>query len=159
MTGNKRDLVITRVFNAPRELVWRAWTDPRILKKWWGPRGVTNPTCEWDARPGGKINIVMLAGKELGNFAGQKWPMNGTFREVTPQSRLVYTSNALDDIKDVLIETEVTIDFEDLRGKTKMRLHIVVTKADEKKAAFALQGMEVGWNQQIDKLNEELVNS
>ncbi len=155
MANDRKELVITRTFNAPRELVWRAWTDQNMIKRWWGPRGVTNPTCEWDARPGGKINIVMLAGKELGDFAGQKWPMTGTFREVTPQSRLVYTANALDDVKDILLETETTVDFEGLGGKTKMKIHIVVTKAGPK-AAFALQGMEVGWNQQIDKLGEML---
>jgi uncharacterized protein YndB with AHSA1/START domain len=152
-----KELIITRVFDAPRELVWKAWTDPKLLKKWWGPKGVTNPTCEWDARPGGKIHIVMLAGKELGSFAGQKWPMTGTFREVTPQRRLVYTSNALDDVKDILVECENTVEFEEIGGKTKMRLHIVVTKAGPK-AEFALKGMEVGWNQQIDKLGEELRN-
>lgn len=51
--------------DAPRAMVWKAWTDPRIVTKWWGPRGVTVSTCEVDARRGGKIDIVMLAGKEL----------------------------------------------------------------------------------------------
>ncbi len=155
MANDRKDLVITRIFNVPRDKVWKAWTDPKLLKRWWGPKGVTNPTCEWDARPGGKINIVMLAGKELGSFAGQKWPMTGTFHEVTPQRRLVYTANALDDVKDILIETENTIDFKELGSRTKMRLHIAVTKADAK-AGMALQGMEMGWNQSIDKLDEEL---
>lgn len=154
--SNNKELTITRVFDAPRELVWKAWTDPKILEKWWGPRGVTNPVCEWNAKPGGNINIVMLAGKELGNFAGQKWPMTGTFKEVTPQSRIVYISNALDDVKNIMLEAETTVDFEELEKKTKMNLHVIVTKADEKKAAFALQGMEMGWNQSIDKLQEEL---
>jgi uncharacterized protein YndB with AHSA1/START domain len=152
---NKKELTITRIFDAPRGLVWKAWTDPQLLKKWWGPKGVTKPTCEWDARPGGKIYVVMLAGKELGNFAGQKWPMDGIFKEVTPQSRLVYSSNALDDVKRILIETENTVDFEDLGGKTRMKLHIVVKKAGPG-SEFALQGMEMGWTQSIDKLSEEL---
>ncbi len=151
----KRELTIMRVFDAPRELVWKAWTDQNIVKRWWGPRGVTNPTCEFDARPGGRIKIVMLAGKELGTFAGQKWPMKGTFREVVPQSRLMFTSDAIDDVKDILVQTEVTVDFEELEGKTRMKLHILVTKAGPK-AAMALQGMETGWNQQVEKLGEEL---
>jgi uncharacterized protein YndB with AHSA1/START domain len=152
----KKDLKITRVFDAPRELVWKAWTDEKQIAKWWGPRGVTNPTCVWDAKPKGKISIIMLAGKELGNFAGQKWPMAGTFREVTPQSRIVFVSNALDDVKNILIESEVTVDLEELGKKTKLMLHIVVTKVDEERAAFALQGMEAGWTQSIDKLGEAL---
>jgi uncharacterized protein YndB with AHSA1/START domain len=155
MVENRKELVITRVFNAPRKVVWKAWTDPKILKKWWGPRGVTNPTCKWDAKPGGKINVVMLAGKELGSYAGQKWPMTGTFREVTPESRLVYIAEALDDVKDILIETENTMELEELGNKTKMKFHIVVTKAGPK-AEMAMQGMEMGWNQSIEKLGEEL---
>lgn len=158
MAESKRELTITRTFDAPLEMVWKAWTDPKMVKKWWGPKGVTNPVCEWDARPNGKINIVMLAGKELGDFAGQKWPMTGTFREVTPKSRIVYASDALDDVKDIMIVAETTIDFEKLEGKTKMNLHIIVTKMNGPKAEFAIQGMEAGWNQQIDKLTEMLKN-
>jgi uncharacterized protein YndB with AHSA1/START domain len=127
------------------------------LQKWWGPKGVTNPICEWDARPGGKIYIVMLAGKELGPAEGMKWPTKGTFKEVNPQSRLVFVGGALDDVdrdSDTFIENEVTVDFEDLGGKTKMNLHVVITKAQGPKASGALQGMTEGWNQQIDKLNE-----
>ena len=65
--SSKRELTITRTFDAPRELVWKAWTDPKMLERWWGPRGVTNPTCEFDATKGGEIYIVMEAGKELGS--------------------------------------------------------------------------------------------
>lgn len=152
-----KELTITRTFDAPREIVWKAWTDPNLIQKWWGPRGVTNPTCEWDARPGGEIYIIMLAGKELGPAAGMKWPMKGTFREVTPQSRLVFVGGALDDVdrgSNTFLEHQVTVDFEDLGNKTKMNLHIVVTKVEGSKAQGALQGMEMGWNQQIDKLIE-----
>ncbi len=154
-TEPKKELTLTRIFNAPRDMVWKAWTDPKLIEKWWGPRGVTNPICEWDARPGGLIHIVMLAGKDLGNFEGQKWPMKGTFREVTPKSRIVYESTALDDVQDILIEHESTIDFQDLGDKTKMTMHIVITKTGPK-AAFAIQGMQDGWNQCLDKLAEEL---
>jgi uncharacterized protein YndB with AHSA1/START domain len=153
----KKELTITRIFDASRDLVWKAWTDQKILQKWWGPRGVTNPICEWDARPGGKIYIVMLAGKELGPAVGMKWPMKGTFKEVIPQSRLVFVGGALDDVdrgSDTFFEHEVTVDFEDLGGKTKMNLHVVITKAEGPKAPAALQGMTEGWNQQIDKLSE-----
>ncbi|HYT14944.1 MAG TPA: SRPBCC domain-containing protein, partial [Burkholderiales bacterium] len=58
---NERTVVITRVFDAPRELVWRAWTDPRHMAQWWGPQGFTNPVCEMDVRPGGALRIVMRA--------------------------------------------------------------------------------------------------
>ncbi len=156
-----RELSITRTFDAPRKLVWKAWTDPKLLAKWWGPRGVTNPTCEWNARPGGQIYIVMLAGKELGPAEGMKWPMKGTFKEVVPQSRLVYTSGALDDLdrgSDTFIEQTVTIEFEEVGDKTKMNLHLVVTKSEGPKSSSAIRGMTMGWNQQLEKLADQLRN-
>lgn len=154
-----KKLKITRVFDAPRELVWKAWTDPELVAKWWGPSGVTNPTCEWDARPGGKIYIVMLAGKELGPAEGMKWPMKGTFTEVVPQSRIVYTSGALDDVdrdSNTFVEQTVTVQLEEMGDKTRMNLHIVVTKTEGPKAPSAIKGMTMGWNQQIDKLAEHI---
>ncbi len=153
----KRELNITRTFDAPLELVWNAWTDPKIVARWWGPRGVTNPTCEVDARPGGKINIVMLAGKELGPAAGMKWPMIGTFKEVKPQSRLVITGGAADEVQNIFLETEVVVDFKESGEKTMMNIHVVVTKINNaERAMAAIKGMEAGWNQQTDKLGEEL---
>lgn len=157
----KKELTIIRTFNAPRELVWKAWTDPKIVAKWWGPKGVTTPICEWDARQGGKIYIVMLAGRELGPLEGVKWPMKGTFIEVVPQSRLVYTAGALDDVdrqSDTFIEQRVTIDFEDLGESTRINLYVEITKSKGPKATSAIEGMTMGWNQQVDKLAEELIN-
>jgi uncharacterized protein YndB with AHSA1/START domain len=155
----RKELTITRIFDAPRAIVWRAWTDPEMVTKWWGPRGVTTPTCEVDARRGGKINIVMLAGKELGPAAGQEWPMTGTFEEVMPQDRLVYTASALQDRKGsrALLETRTTVTFDDLHGKTKLTVHILLTRSsDAPEAKFAIQGMEGGWSQSLDKLGEAL---
>jgi uncharacterized protein YndB with AHSA1/START domain len=151
-----KSLTITRIFDAQREPVFKAWTDPKLIEKWWGPRGVTNPVCEWDARPSGSIHIVMLAGKELGDLKGQKWPMKGTFNEVIPPKRIVYTASAIEDEDgNPQLENKVTIMLEDLGGKTKMMLHIVVTKAGPGTEG-PLSGMEMGWNQNIDKLGEEL---
>ncbi len=150
----KHDLTITRLLDAPIEHVWQAWTDPAELQKWWGPRGVTNPTCEWDAQPGGKINVVMLAGSDLGELAGQEWPMTGEFHEVVSHQKLVYTAVAIVDGKPVL-ETLDTVTFEDQGGKTKLTLHVAVTKTTPE-AEGPLAGMEMGWNQSIDKLTEYL---
>ena len=55
----EHQLRITRVFDAPREVVFKAWTDPQLLAQWWGPKGFTNPVCELDARPGGAIRVHM----------------------------------------------------------------------------------------------------
>ena len=151
-----KSLIITCIFDAPRELVFKAWTDPKLIEKWWGPRGVTNPICKLDAGPGGAIHIVMLAGKDLGDLEGQEWPMKGTFDEIIRPERIVFTSSAIED-KDgnPQLEQKVTIMFEDLEGKTKMTLHVVVTKAGPGTEG-PLSGMKIGWNQSIDKLGEEL---
>ncbi len=151
---SKKELTLTRVFDAPRELVFKAWTDPELVQQWWGPRGVTNPTCEWEARPGGNIHIVMLAGEELGSFKGQEWPMTGEFKEVQGPEKLVFVANAIVDGKAVM-ENLTTVTFEEKDGKTQMTVHIVVTKTTPE-AAGPLQGMEMGWNQQLDKLGEFL---
>jgi uncharacterized protein YndB with AHSA1/START domain len=145
------ELTINRLFSAPREQVFKAWTDPTLVAKWWGPHGVTNPTCEVDARPGGKINIVMLAGEELGELKGAEWPMEGVFQEVTPPEKLVYSSSAIMDGKPIL-QTINTVTFEEAgNNQTMMTLHVVVTEATAE-AEAPLAGMNMGWSQSVDKL-------
>lgn len=150
----KKELTLTRSFDADRETVWKYWTDPKLVQQWWGPTGVTNPTCEWDAVPQGKIHIVMLAGSELGPMAGQEWPMTGTFEELQKPEKIVFLSEAIMNGKSVL-ETRTIVTFEDENGKTKMTVHIEVTKTTPE-AAGPLQGMEMGWNQQLDKLVQNI---
>jgi uncharacterized protein YndB with AHSA1/START domain len=145
-----RQLTIERLIKAPREQVFKAWTDPTLVAQWWGPDGVTNPVCELDVRPGGAIDIVMLAGPELGEMQGSKWPMSGVFKEVTSPSKLVYLSSAVMDGKPIL-ECLNTVVFEDQGDKTKLTLQVVVTKATPE-AEGPLAGMFAGWNQSIGKL-------
>lgn len=149
MEENK-ELTLTREFNASRELVWKYWTDPTLIQEWWGPNGVTNPTCVWEARPNGEIHIVMLAGEELGPMAGQEWPMTGKFEELDEPTKLVFTANAIVNEKPIL-EHRTTVTLDEVDGKTTMTVHIVVTMVTPE-AAGPLQGMEMGWNQQLDKL-------
>jgi len=149
---NEKTIIIERVFNAPREKVWRAWTDPAELAEWWGPKGVTTPECRVDARVGGEIYAVMLAGPELGPMKGQRWPMQGVFKEVVENEKLVFANNAVAEDGTVLIEGETTVLFEDTGvGKTKMTLIARgVGKAPE--APQMLAGMQQGWSESIDKL-------
>ena len=150
MTDNNHELTIVRVFDAPKELVFKAWTDPELLTKWWGPEGVTTPVCKMDARPGGEIDIVMLAGEELGDLKGSEWPMKGTVKEVVPDEKLVYESSAIMDSKPIM-DTTSTVTFDDEDGKTKLTLHVQVTRVTPE-AEGPLSGMQMGWNQSIDKL-------
>src|SRR5690606_35626971 len=85
-----KDMTITRMFGAPRELVFAMWTDAKHIQQWWGPRMFTNPRVEIDARPGGKMNIDMLGPD------GVIYPDVGVFEEVVEPERLVFTSSAVD---------------------------------------------------------------
>lgn len=158
---NTKELVITRVFDASRERVWRAWTDPAELAVWWGPQGVTTPECAVDVRVGGALRIVMLAGSELGVLAGQRWPMQGVFQEVVEpdpsnpsgEAKLVFTNQAIDEGGTVLIDGVTTVSFMDYGGKTKMTLTTTAT-AVAPQAKQMIAGMEAGWTQSIDKLEQ-----
>ena len=79
----ERELVITRVYDAPRELVFRAWTDPKHMARWWGPKHFTNRVEQMDVRPGGAWRIVMCAPD------GSEYPAQGVYREIVPPERLV----------------------------------------------------------------------
>lgn len=149
MTDLQKELTLTREFTAPVNMVFKAWTDQELVKQWWGPNGVTNPICEVNPIVGGTMHIVMLAGEELGPLKGQEWPMTGTFNEIEENKKIVFTGNAIVNNKPVL-ETLTTVTFEEANGKTKITVHIVVTKTTPE-AAGPMSGMEMGWNQQLDK--------
>jgi uncharacterized protein YndB with AHSA1/START domain len=145
----RRELVITRILQAPRDLVFQAWTDPAHLAQWFGPKGYTIPACEVDARPGGALRIVMQAPD------GTQHPMKGVFREVIEPERLVFTNIALDAKGNMLLEGLTTVTFADEGAATKMTL----TTSMEGAAGVVermLDGMEAGWSQSFDKLAEYL---
>ena len=145
-----KEMTTSRILNAPRELVFKVWTEPQHLAQWWGPRGFTNPVCELDLKPGGKIRIHM----DHPDFPNHL--MTGVFHEVIAPERLVFTSKAFENEDGVApLEIFNTVTFEDHNGKTKLTVHAVVTKATPKMAG-ALAGMDMGWSQSLDKLNEYL---
>ena len=113
-------VTLLRVFDAPRELVWKAWTDPKMMAQWFGPRGFTNPVCELDVRVGGSLLIVMRGPD------GQDYPMKGEFREVVAPERLIFTNIATDHDGNHLLEGETTVTFTEKGGKTTLTGHIVV---------------------------------
>lgn len=145
----ERALVMTRVFDAPRELVFRAWTDPEHLAQWWGPEGFTNPVCEFDARPGGAIRIHMRAPD------GTVYPMTGVVREITPPKRLVFASAAVDQDGKHLLEALATVRFAVQGDKTKLTLEIRGV-AVAPVAVQYLEGMEAGWTQSLVRLTRYL---
>ena len=141
----EREITITRVFDAPRALVFKAWTDAAQVAQWWGPKGFTNPVCEVDARVGGALHIHMRAPD------GNIYPMKGEFREIVPPERLVFTNNALDAAGHPIIKGLTTVTFAEAGGKTTLTLHTRGSAMTEQAAGY-LQGMEMGWTMSIDKL-------
>jgi uncharacterized protein YndB with AHSA1/START domain len=152
-----QELRLTRILGAPRGLVFKAWTDPEQVARWWGPRGFTNPVCELDARVGGWIRIDMRGPN------GAIYPMKGLFHEVVEPERLVFTSTALEDAGGKpLFEILNTVTFEDFHGITKLTLHAKLVTKDfvlTPQVAMALAGMEQGWSESLYRLADELDNS
>jgi uncharacterized protein YndB with AHSA1/START domain len=139
-------VTLTRIYDAPRALVWRAWTDPKHMAQWFGPRGFT-AHCELDVRVGGAFRIVMHG------CDGNDYPMKGTFREIVPPERLVFSNVAVDNDGNHLLEGETTVILEEESGKTKLTLH-TYAKGLVPIAPQMLAGMEAGWSQGLDKLAE-----
>jgi len=154
-TANETErMVITRIFDAPRELVWKAWTDPQYVMQWWGPKGFTAPVCKIDFRVGGKFLCCMRSPD------GQEGWNAGEYHEIVPYERIVssmYFSDpdgnkidpaqlgieheAIEDARDVTL-------FEDLGdGRTKLTFI-----GNEPMESAKNSGQLEGWNQILDKL-------
>jgi uncharacterized protein YndB with AHSA1/START domain len=144
----KQDLVLTRVFDAPRELVFRAWTDPKHLAQWFGPHGFTNPVCDVDLRPGGEWRHVMRGPD------GNDYPMLAVFQEVVRPERLVFMTY-VPNRKKSLFEILNTVTFAEQGGKTKLIVEAKVLKSTPE-AAPMLAGMEEGWTQSLERLAKHL---
>ncbi len=124
---NTKDIVITRTFDLPLDRIWQAWTEPESFKKWWGPKDFTCPECTIDLRVGGKT-LACMRSKD-----GKDFWSTGTFLEIVPKKRLVYEDNFSDEKGNTVSpsyygmpgewnDVLVTVEFEDLNGKTKMDL-------------------------------------
>ena len=132
-----REFTITRVLDAPRELVWQAWTDPEHMSRWFGPHGFTTPlaTVTMDVRPGGTFEFTMVSDDD-----GNEIPSGGTFLEVVEPERLVW--------RDRDVDLLVTVTFAELGDRTEMTCHVVGRTGGA--AAYD------GWSTMFDKLGELL---
>jgi uncharacterized protein YndB with AHSA1/START domain len=162
--AEERDFVITRVFNAPRELMFRAWTEPRHMARWWGPHEFTNPVCDMDVRPGGAYRIVMRGAD------GTDYPITGVFREVVPPERLVLTMDCSEhpEAWHDLVQPNrrpdetnpagvmlSTVTFEAVGAKTLLTVRMRLASPATRDAMLKM-GMTEGWSQSLDRLEDLL---
>lgn len=145
MTATERELVITRVFDAPRDLVWSAWTEPERIKQWSAPKGFTIPVAEGELRPGGAWKSCMRKpdGTDL-------W-LAGVYREIDEPKRLVFTHAWLDEHGDPGPETLVTVTFVERGGKTEMTFRQSGFDSTDSR-----DGHAGGWNECFDRLDKLL---
>jgi uncharacterized protein YndB with AHSA1/START domain len=155
-TGNsanppaERTLTTSRVFDAPRDLVYRAWTDPKQVAKWFPPDQFSAPVCELDVRPGGVLRIHMRGDDDAGDFAGLVFPGRGVYREVVPNERLSFTFEG-EGQGSAPPPILMTVIFEDQGRKTKITIHQTaetVAGYDELVKTGATEGLR----QSLDKL-------
>jgi uncharacterized protein YndB with AHSA1/START domain len=141
----QRELVITRLLNAPRELVFKAWTDPERAIKWWGPVNYPAVHLAMDVRPGGAWRICLRSTE-----GGPDLWQGGVFREVVECERLVFTF-AWEEEGERGLETLVTVTFADEGGKTRLMFRQVPFQSIEQR-----DGHGWGWNSTFDRLEEGL---
>lgn len=149
--GEKKELNLSRSFDARRELLFKSWTDKNYFPKWWGPNGFTTPVCDLEVRAGGNIYI------EMQGPDGERYPSKGNFREILEPRRIVFSMAPLDENGNALFETLNTVTLEDDEGRARLSLHIEITKITEKAAPY-LQGIEQGWSQTLDRLSKFTAN-
>ena len=141
------ELVIMRVFNAPRDLVWKAWTDPEHAVQWWGPKDYPATHLEMDVRAGG-VWKGQLRSVEDGRLLSHR----GVFRDVAPPERLVFTF-AWNEDGERGLETLVTITFADQNGKTLMTFRQIPFQSAEER-----DGHRGGWTSAFDRFDEQLMD-
>lgn len=145
LDGDPRAIVGVRVFDAPRELVFAAWTDPEHLAQWWGPNGFTTTTHAFDFRAGGVWRFVMHGPD------GRDYQNRVTFDEIVSPERIVYHHGGGDDVEPVQFRTTVT--FEDLGGKTRLTLRGVFPSAEERARVIREYGADKGMEQTLARLS------
>ncbi|HEY4473203.1 MAG TPA: SRPBCC domain-containing protein [Stellaceae bacterium] len=139
--AGQRELTITRVFDAPREVVFAAWTDPKQAARWWGPQGFTTISCEMDVRVGGAYRACMRSPE------GTRHCRRGVYREIVTPERLVFTYAWEDDAENLGHETVVTVTFAGLGGgKTRLTLHQAVFET-----MAARDSHQAGWTSCLER--------
>jgi uncharacterized protein YndB with AHSA1/START domain len=148
MNNDPREIVVTRVFDAPRELVFETWTDRDRIGHWWGPRGFTTTTHEMDVRPGGVWRFIMHGPD------GIDYPNRIRYSEVAPPARLAYIHDTGEENDPHEFHTTVT--FEERGGQTELTMRTRFASAEARDYVVREVGAIEGANQTLDRFGEEL---
>jgi len=143
-----REILMSRLLNAPRELVFKAWTEPEHVAQWWGPTGFTNTIHEMEVKPGGVWRFIMHAPD------GRDYPNKIVFIEVVKPERLVYRHAGDADTEPV--NFHVTVTFEKQGDKTLLTMRMVFESAAELDRVDREYGAIEGAKQHVDRLEEYL---
>jgi uncharacterized protein YndB with AHSA1/START domain len=141
-----RELVVTRVIDAPRALVFRAWTQPEHIARWWGPRGFTTTFCQMDVRVGGAYRCCMRSPQGTDH-----WKV-GVYREIVEPERIVFTFAWADADGNAGHELLTTVTFDDERGKTKLTLRQSVFETRERRDDHVS-----GWTSCLERFGEYML--
>ncbi|MDB6123457.1 MAG: polyketide cyclase [Pedosphaera sp.] len=139
--SSERELIITRIFDAPRSLVFKVWTQPEHLARWFGPKNFTLPFCEMDFRPGGSYRFCMRSPEGIDCWV---W---GKYREIVEPERMVFTWNREDENGNLWSKTVVTVTFAEHEGKTKFTLYQALFEKVEYRDEH-----NVGWSECVERL-------
>ncbi|MFD1177335.1 SRPBCC domain-containing protein [Paenibacillus puldeungensis] len=158
---NDRVLMLERVFDAPRDLVFKMFKEPEHLKHWWGPKGWELPVCSVDFRPGGVWHYCMkCVDQNQGDFYGMESWGKSVYKEIVePEliSQIDYFSDAEGNTNESMPSTEITIEFIDLGGRTKLVSRAEYVSAEALKTVMdmgMLQGITETWKRLEEHLNE-----
>lgn len=144
-----REIVITRIFDAPRELVWEAWTDPKHVVQWWGPTGFTTTIEKMDVRPGG-VWIHVMRGPD-----GTDYPNKSVFTEVVRPERIVF-SHGGGKKGGPAAQFQATWTFEALGDKSRVTIHMLFPTASDRDRVAKEYGAIEGGKQTLERLAEHL---
>lgn len=143
--ANKTEVTLTRVLNAPRELVYDVWTDPEHMKQWCGPTGFISPVCRVETKNGGKMYIEMQAPDH------SIYPVHGYYHELVRPEKIVFVHDVRDEADKHLFDIWHTITFKAEGAQTVLTVHAEAQNIKPEAMHF-VEGMEEGWTQCIDKL-------
>jgi len=149
-------MVVTRVFDAPRELVWKAWTDPKYVMQWWGPKGFTSPVCKMDFRVGGKFHICTTTPD------GQEFWHGGEYHEIVPHEKIISSMYFSDSKGNKIDPAQLGIEHEAIEGAHDIILFEDIGNGQTKLTFIGNEPMESaknsgqleGMNQVLDKVAE-----